>query len=94
MSNMSYTYITITPIILIILIIKTTPTECMTRRGYLIYNNIYLEAAVDIAVALLECGDTLVDVVGADNDICHLAIGKGVHILDEDFLCGEVFEDR
>ena len=46
-----------------------------------------------VAVALLQHLDAVVDVVGADDDIGLVALGKGIHVLDEDMLLGQVIED-
>ena len=48
---------------------------------------------MDVAVALLKHLDAMVDVVGADDDIGLVALGKGIHVFDEDVLLGQVVQD-
>ena len=46
----------------------------------------------DAAMVLLQYFDAAGQVGGADDGTCRVALGEGIHILNEDVLGGEVVE--
>ena len=53
----------------------------------------YLLKLSQLTSASTQHTHALVDIIGTDNDIRLVAIGKGIHVLDEDFFAGQLVKD-